>query len=303
MYRTTIKSGWQHDWAAIAAHAPLIVLPAIACTLLALLPDWQGMWLLAVSIYFGLKWLTFASAPLARRASMARTLGYLLLWPGMNAQAFLDPRPRAARPSLQEWLVAITNLLVGIVLLFSVFPRVMDRSPFIAGWIGMIGLSLVLHFGFLHVLSLCWRLGGIKAEPLMDFPIKASSLSDFWGRRWNRAFRDVAFAHIFRPLVGRVGVGWATMAVFIASGLVHELVISVPVRGGWGGPTLYFVLQGVGLLAERSRLGQRLGFGRGLTGRIVCALFVLAPLGLLFHEPFVRQAILPTLAALGIGWR
>src|SRR5258708_15158766 len=105
----------------------------------------------------------------------------------------------------------------------------------------MIGLSVVLDFGFAHFLSLCWRLGGVNAEPIMDFPIKAKSLSDFWGRRWNRAFRDVAFARVFRPLVARLGVAWATMAVFIISGLVHDLVISVPVRGGWGGPTLFFL--------------------------------------------------------------
>ena len=258
------------------------------------------MWLLAVSIYCGLKWLTFASSPLARHSSMTRTLGYLLLWPGMNATEFLDGRSHAARPPQREWLLAITNLSAGLVLLFVVVPRLNGENALVAGWIGMIGLVLLLHFGFFHVLSLGWRFRGVEAEPLMDFPIKASSLSDFWGRRWNRAFRDVAFAHIFRPLVGRVGVARAMMAVFIVSGLIHDLVISVPVRGGWGGPTLYFVLQGVGLLAERSRLGQRFGFGRGLTGRIVCVLFVVAPLGLLFHEPFVRRAILPTLAALGI---
>jgi Membrane bound O-acyl transferase family len=300
MHGTTIKPAWRFDWTAASALAPLIVLPTVACTLIAFVPNWQAMWLLAVSIYFGLKWLTFVSSPLARRSSMARTLGYLLLWPGMNARAFLDARSHAARPSLREWLLAITNLSAGLVLLFVIVPRLNGEHAIARGWIGMIGLTLVLHFGFLHVMSLGWRFRGVDAEPLMDFPIKASSLSDFWGRRWNRAFRDVAYAQIFRPLVGRVGVAWATIAVFIVSGLIHDLVISVPVRGGWGGPTLYFVLQGVGLLAERSRLGLRLGFGRGLTGRIVCVLFVVAPVGLLFHEPFVRRAILPTLAALGI---
>jgi alginate O-acetyltransferase complex protein AlgI len=97
-----------------------------------------------------------------------------------------------------------------------------------------------------------------------------------------------------------MGVAWATMVVFIVSGLIHDLILSVPVHGGWGRPTIYFVLQGIGLLAERSRLGRRLGCARGFMGRLVCGLFVVAPLGLLFHEPFIRQAILPTLAALGI---
>jgi hypothetical protein len=295
-----VDSRRRFDGTAIPALLPLIVVPAVVCTLLAFLPNWKAMWLLAVAIYAGLKWLTFVACPLAERASLGRSLGYLLFWPGMNAKAFLDSTSHAEKPSAQEWLLTFVNLSIGLVLLFVVVPRVLDRSAFIAGWIGMVGLSLFLHFGFAHLLSIGWRLGGINAEPIMKAPILASSLSDFWGRRWNRAFRDVVFTHIFRPLVGRIGVAWATMVVFIISGLVHDFVISVPVRGGWGGPTLYFVLQGVGLLAERSRLGRRLGLGSGLTGRLVCALLVVAPLGLLFHEPFVRHAILPTLAAMGI---
>jgi predicted GIY-YIG superfamily endonuclease len=230
---TALKLGWQYERAAaVSAITPLIVLPAIACALIAFLPDWQAMWLLAVSIYCGLKWLTFVSCPSARRSSISRSMGYLILWPGMNAKSFLNSRTHAAKPSPREWLLAISKLSAGLVLLFIAVPKVLDRSAFVAGWIGMIGLILVLHFGFFHVLSLAWRLGGVEAEPLMDFPIKASSLSEFWGRRWNRAFRDVAFAHIFRPLVERMGVAWATMAVFIVSGLFH---ISSPLEG-WNGP-------------------------------------------------------------------
>ena len=174
----------------------------------------------------------------------------------------------------------------------------LEKNALAAGWIGLTGLAFVLHFGLFHILSLAWRERGVDARPIMDFPILASSLADFWGRRWNRAFRDVAFQQLLRRLAGRFGVAWATMAVFLVSGLVHELVISLPVCGGWGGPTIYFLLQAAGLLIERSRIGRALGFGRGLLGRSVCALFVIAPVGLLFHAPFIRNAILPTLRAI-----
>lgn len=293
-------SGLRVGRAKLVAAAPLALLPGLAFAMFMDAPAWQLMWVLAFSIYFGCKWLTFASCRSARHALIPMALGYLLLWPGMDATAFFDGRSRAAKPGIGEWALALFNLTTGLVLLFVVTPRITGENAMVAGWIGMIGLVFVLHFGLFHVMSLGWRLNAVDAQPLMNFPILSTSLSDFWGRRWNSAFRHLAFTRVFRPLLGRMSVAWATMVVFLVSGLIHDLILSVPVHGGWGRPTIYFVLQGIGLLAERSRLGRRLGCGRGLTGRLMCALFVLTPLGLLFHEPFVRHAILPTLAALGI---
>jgi hypothetical protein len=132
----------------------------------------------------------------------------------------------------------------------------------------------------------------------MDTPIKASSVADFWGHRWNTAFRDLAHAYVFRPLVRPCGTVGATPVVFVVSGLVHDLVISVPAGAGFGLPTAYFVLQGVALLFERSGLGKRLGLGAGLVGRLFSAAVTLAPIGLLFHRPFLERIIVPMLAAL-----
>lgn len=85
------------------------------------------------------------------------------------------------------------------------------------------------------------------------------------------------------------------MAAFAASGLVHELVISVPARGGWGGPTLYFLLQGAAVLLQK-----RLGFlSRGIPGRLFTFGILLAPAWLLFHPPFMQRVLRPLLAAMG----
>jgi alginate O-acetyltransferase complex protein AlgI len=89
------------------------------------------------------------------------------------------------------------------------------------------------------------------------------------------------------------------LGVFILSGLIHDLVISLPARGGYGLPTLYFAIQGCGLVFERSTLGQRVGLGRGPRGRIFALGFTAGPAFWLFHPPFIRNVILPMLKAIG----
>lgn len=69
----------------------------------------------------------------------------------------------------------------------------------------MAGLIFVLHFGSFHLLSCAWRAAGVDARPLMHWPVAATSLADFWGRRWNTAFRDLTHRFLFRPLTRRLG--------------------------------------------------------------------------------------------------
>jgi len=94
-------------------------------------------------------------------------------------------------------------------------------------------------------------------------------------------------------------VTYATLAVFAISGLMHELVISLPAHGGYGLPTAYFILQGFGVLVERSRLGRRIGLGRGLRGWLFTLACAAGPAFWLFHPTFVRNVILPMLRAFG----
>jgi membrane bound O-acyltransferase family protein len=122
---------------------------------------------------------------------------------------------------------------------------------------------------------------------------------EFWGKRWNLGFRQLSHDLIFRPLHGRLGVGGAGFLVFVISGLLHDLVISVPANGGYGLPTLYFVVQGAVVAVERSRVGKRFGLGQGIAGWIFMAVVTAAPAFWLFHPPFVNNVILPFMKAVG----
>lgn len=262
------------------------------------MPPWAVMWALATGVYAACKWLTWRRAPAAPAGRQAE---YLLAWPGMDAPAFLDarPLPHDKRPTTREWVFAAAKLALGVGLTWGVVRFVPCDLPLVRGWVGMVGLVFLLHFGSFHLLSCVWRVSGVDAKPLMNWPVLADSLSEFWGRRWNTAFRDLTHRHLFRPLAARLGPRAGLAAGFLFSGVVHDLVISVPAGGGYGGPTLYFVVQGLGLLAERSRIGKRLGLGAGWRGRAFAAVVLVAPAGALFHPPFVLGVIVPFLSVIG----
>jgi D-alanyl-lipoteichoic acid acyltransferase DltB (MBOAT superfamily) len=217
----------------------------------------------------------------------------------MDAAAFMEARPIASGCRRAEWLRALFNLVAGILLLFVVARMFPSEHVYVAAWSGMVGLILMLHFGAFHLLSCFWRMFNLSAPPVMNRPLASQSLSEFWGRRWNTAFRDLAHRLVFRPLASRLGPRVGLVAGFLASGLVHDLVISVPAGGGYGGPTMFFVIQGTAISLERSRLGARIGLGRGVIGRSFVFAAVMAPLGLLFHRPFVVGVVVPFMHAIG----
>ncbi len=266
---------------------------------IAAFPPWLVMWTIAVVIYSACK---IASWIVSRTPAPGwKHAVYLLLWPGMNADEFLkSPTPPVAAPKGTEWLFAAGKLAFGVFLIEAMSPRAAFLGELGQGWIGMIGLVFVLHFGLFHLLSCGFRAAGINAVPIMDWPILSTSVAEFWGRRWNRAFRDLTHRFLFLPYRRTGGPTGALVLGFLVSGLVHEVVITLPAGGGYGGPTGYFVLQAVGLLVERSRFGQSRGLGHGLIGRLFAIVVVALPCPCLFPVPFVTQVIRPFLMALGV---
>ncbi|HTU23764.1 MAG TPA: MBOAT family protein [Pirellulales bacterium] len=281
---------------------PLAVLPWVALALVpADWPRWAVMWSLALTIFFACKWLTWRRTPCAA-APWWRQAGYLLTWPGMDAPSFFDGTRRTVRPRWSEWLLAGGNVLLGTMLV-DVAARGLPQidSLWVQGWLGIAGIALALHFGAFHLLSCAWRSLGVDAQPVMHWPLAATSLGDFWGRRWNMAFRDLAHRFAFRPAAARWGAAAGVWAAFLASGVIHDLVLSLPARGGYGAPTVYFLVQAVGVFTERSRLGRRCGLGHGVRGRLFTFAVLLSPVELLFHRPGLERVIVPFIRAIGGG--
>jgi alginate O-acetyltransferase complex protein AlgI len=262
-------------------------------------PRWGVMWATAFGIYVGCKTLTWFTADLAGVRGWKRA-AYLVGWPGLDPAVFFrSVGPAVARCRRREPVAALARLTIGLVLLLGVARLIPIEHVYLRGWMGMIALVLILHFGTFDLLSCVWRRVDLQARPLMNRPWSSTSVSEFWGRRWNTAFRDLTHRFLFQPLTARFGPQVGVLAGFAFSGAVHDLVISVPAGGGYGGPTLYFAIQGAALLVERSRPGRRAGLGRGLVGRLFTFVVLIGPVGLLFHRRFVIAVILPFMHAIG----
>jgi hypothetical protein len=289
------KTGRNIQW---VGWLPIAVVPLVVAACRNLLQPWEFMWCLSFAIFAGLKWLTWWKA--RTRVSHAKwcSVAYLLAWPGMDADAFLNQSRRVTKPAWRDWLAALFKTVAGATLIWVVARHIPAHEAFIRGWVGMLGLILLLHFGSFEVIAFFWQSLGVDAAPIMSAPLRSTSLSEFWGSRWNLGFRQLSHDLIFRPVLKNWGARAASFLVFLASGLIHDFVISFPARGGYGLPTSYFVLQGLGVTIEHSAFGKRLGLRKGLRGWVFMAIFTAGPVFLLFHRLFVLRVILPFMEAI-----
>jgi Membrane bound O-acyl transferase family len=230
------------------------------------------------------------------RFTPLRFLAYCV-WIGVQPRQFLVGERTAPDAPIPTWRGLLVNVLTGAVLLWLV-PRLLPAgTPWpIRFWIALVGLcflSLIARFDFW---ALIFRAMGFAVEKLWDCPIAATSLGDFWGRRWNRIVPGFLREVIFLPVARRAGAKVALLAVFLYSGMYHEL-FSFMARSGYGGPTLYFLLQCLGVAIENSRRGRRFLRGRLWLARVWTFTVVALPVGLVLHRRLVDEYLVPLLVA------
>ena len=193
---------------------------------------------------------------LGGRALPMRNWLLFAAWPGMKPELFetLGEPVAGAGALLKSGLIRLA--LGGVCFGLARAAWLATSSRVLATARALPAISLVLHFGLFNIGAGVFRLLGAPCTPLFDAPLASTSLTEFWGRRWNLAFTEMCKLAVYRPLLPHVNRGTATAAAFLLSALLHELAISVPARAGYGLPLAYFALHGVLTVGEK-RLAKR----------------------------------------------
>lgn len=139
----------------------------------------------------------------------------------------------------------------------------------------------------------------VELEPQFNEPYLATSLQDFWGRRWNIMVSDTLKFTVFEPtrsmLTGLVGRKRATflgvLATFFVSGLMHELIFYTNgrLKTRWE-VTCFFLLHGVSLSIEMVLKKTMEGKFRlpTMVSRLLTVMYVVVTSSWLFFPPFLR---------------
>jgi hypothetical protein len=228
-----------------------------------------------------------------------RLLAYCLCF-AMQPQQFLRGRqPVRGAPVPTLFSVAV-NAATGAALLWLA-PRFLPAATplMVRFWIALVGLCFLSLFARLDIYVLIFRAMGFQVEKMFACPVAATTLGEFWGNRWNRLVSGFLREVLFLPLARRSSPRIALFAVFLYSGMYHELV-SFMAGSGYGGPMLYFMVQYVGVVIESVRPFRRRLQRHPWLGRVWAFLVVVLPVGLFVHPGLVDGYLLPLLVGLGV---
>lgn len=282
----------------VFAFSPFFIILVGLVAAWAVLTAWMQMWLLVFLCYYGFKFITFHQHQNHTRQNVTwtRLFLYLFCWFGMDAKKFLNPEIRLDRPETGYGLWVLACAFTGVFLIWGI-PRLFHVSDYTQAWFAVAGVFYLLYFTLFQWSSLVLRYAGVHAAPFMQDPFLLSSLSDFWGKRWNMAFRQLMHDFFFKSVSISHGPHLAAWLVFFTSGIFHELIFSLPAQGGWGQPMLYFMMQWFGMRTEKTRWGRR-HLRRKLAGKIYAFAILILPVKLLFHDPFMYHVIIPFIRAI-----
>jgi hypothetical protein len=261
------------------------------------------MLLLCTLLLFHMKVIVLVEDQIPREKKLSKGAwwAFTLFWFGMKPSLFLSFGEKALPEAFLLIRAGLIRMVLGLLLMGSAYGFWHSISPSygVMTLLLLPGISLILHFGILQCSAGFWRFFGVPTQKLFHAPLYATNLNEFWGKRWNIAYSEMIQLSVYRPLSGVMGKPFALFLSFSFSGLLHEIAISFPVQRYYGLPTLYFVLHGALMSFERSRLHQGKPIDRQVwKGRVWVFFWMVLPLPILFHPPFLAGTIWPLIGVM-----
>ncbi|CAH8358813.1 unnamed protein product [Eruca vesicaria subsp. sativa] len=293
----------------------LSVLPV--CALFLLLPLCFSSVHFSESTAFFLTWLanfklilfSFDRGPLYPLPQSLSRFIYFTCFPIKPQQS---PKSQSEIP---KWVFAIKVVLFGVLLRMYAYKQHLSPTMLLVLYSLHIYLELEIVLMLVKVLVLITL--GCDLEPQSNEPYLATSLQDFWGRRWNLMVPAILRPAVYNPvqqiaekkLSSDKARFLAVMATFMVSGAVHELIFFYVTREmPTGEVTWFFVLHGVCTAAEVAV--KKMKFVRRwkmslMVSRLLTVAFVVLTSGWLFFPPLIRSGMfvrLPNEALLFIAF-
>lgn len=219
---------------------PLLLSSAFATAVAALFITWLAN--------FKLLLFAFNQGPLYPPKSLIRFITIASLPVKIRSDSFT---PRKKSP-FNLWIES----LIFPVLISVVYKHKENLNHHI-----VLGIYCALVFLLVDILvfvsnAVIWTVVGVELEPPSDEPYLATSLQDFWGRRWNLMVTNILRFTVYKPVKSLFsGRDWAPLpaftATFVVSGLMHELLFYYVTRvtPTWE-MTSFFVLHGICVVVE-----------------------------------------------------
>jgi hypothetical protein len=198
-----------------------------------------------------------------------------------TALPFLDPRHiTRAKSTLRSdlFLVGAIEAAIAVALFIHVGTPAPPYHNLLRTFVGGASAYFFVDSTARIVWALVFLLG-FSVEKPHDAPILARSVSEFWGKRWNRIVNRWLLENTFRPMAARFGVTAGIITAFGASALLHFVPIALvtdPLRASW--MASFFLLHGVFVVVE-SKLG--------IANRVLTILWFVVTLPL-FVEPMLE---------------
>ncbi|CAK9165478.1 unnamed protein product [Ilex paraguariensis] len=220
--------------------------------------------------------------------------------PSANSNSSQDPDSKLAKSLGKKVLFVLKVVLLDVFI--RVYDYRQDLHPYVIWTLYCCHVYLAVELVLAITAAPLRAILGFEMEPQFNEPYLATSLQDFWGRRWNLMISSILRPTVFypvrrisTPVVGKFwGLQLAYLATFLVSGLMHEIIYYYVTRVSptWE-VTWFFVLHGVctGVeVAAKTAVNGRFRLHRAVSGPLTLA-FVAVTGAWLFFPQILRNGV------------